>query len=72
MNFAKFLSALELAVPTIGQIVTTLHPENVAEGVKIAAGVELFKVVSAGIHAISESAATTEAPAAPVAPSPNV
>ena len=80
MNFAKFLAAMEAAVPTVGQIVTILHPENVGEGVKIAAGVQLFQMFAAGVHAVmsatAEAPATdTQAPAAPAAtgaPAPNV
>jgi hypothetical protein len=64
MDLKKFIAALEIGIPAVGQIVTELHPENTAEGVKIAAGVQLFKFLVEGVQAI---AAAGEAPAAPAA-----
>lgn len=73
MNLKQLLAGFEAAVPAVGQIVTAMHPENAAEGVKIAAGVELFKLFAAGMHQIaaaSAAAAETAPPAIPASPEP--
>lgn len=63
MNLKSFLAGLEAAVPAVGQIVVAMHPENATEGVKIAAGVELFKLVAAGMHQIAAASASPAVPA---------
>lgn len=68
MNLKQLLAGFEAAVPAVGQIVTAMHPENTSEGVKIAAGVELFKLFAAGVHQIAAASTAAAEPPAPAAP----
>lgn len=71
MNLKQLLAGFEAAVPAVGQIVVAMHPEDTAEGIKIAAGIQLFKFVVDGVHQIAAAsaaaAAATPAPAVPTA-----
>lgn len=65
MNFKQLLAGFEAAVPAVGQVVAAMHPENALEGAKIAAGVQLFQFLAAGLHQIATASAAAGAPATP-------
>jgi hypothetical protein len=70
MNFKQLLAGFEAAVPAVAQVVAAMHPENTAEGVKIAAGVQLFEILVAGVHQIAATSAAASAPVAAAAAAP--